>query len=160
MSNKPTKPNNGGDQQPYIPAGNEDGGEFTFKEGSPNEPKKEENKALERFKINKRIRNIINKCNFCCSKLVKKVEYCASCTKGYSIPRKYRPNSVAKRLMGDYVVQERFFDENGNPHLDIHYTCHGNPKTHPYVPHIHKWINTEGIVKMKKGEKFEWNQNA
>jgi len=156
----PTKENKAKKQQPYIPAGNENGGEFTFYGNSTPQNEQEDKKKLDRFNINRRIRNVVNKCNFCESKLVKKVDFYASCTKGYNIPKKYKPNSVAKKLIGDYVVQERYFDENGIPYLDIHYTCHGNPKTHPEVPHIHKWIKIEGIAKIKKGEKFEWDQNV
>lgn len=37
------------------------------------------------------------------------------------------------------VHQERYYDKDGNPHLDIDYSDHGNPKKHPVVPHEHNW---------------------
>ena len=40
------------------------------------------------------------------------------------------------------VITRRYYDKNGNADLDIDYTNHGNPKTHPKVPHRHDWNGT------------------
>lgn len=39
------------------------------------------------------------------------------------------------------LKERRYFDKNGKPDMDIHYTDHGNPKKHPKVPHRHDWKN-------------------
>ncbi len=46
---------------------------------------------------------------------------------------------------------ERYYGADGLPEKDIDYTDHGNPKTHPKVPHIHpwKWVNGKK-VRMKE----------
>jgi hypothetical protein len=64
-------------------------------------------------------------------------------------------NSVIKKIVGGYVVSERYYNK-GEAYLDIHYTCHGNPKTHPVVPHIHRWSKDEnGVLKPGKWEDFQ-----
>ncbi len=35
------------------------------------------------------------------------------------------------------VHQERYYDKDCNPHLDIDYSDYGNPKKHLVVPHEH-----------------------
>ena len=63
-----------------------------------------------------------------------------------SIPKKGEKNSVVKKIVGDYVVTERYYGENGIVYLDIDYTCHGNMNSHPNVPHIHTWgYNLYGV---------------
>ena len=54
-------------------------------------------------------------------------------------------NSVVKSYKDNRLVRERYYDEDGRAYLDIDYTNHGNPKTHPIVPHQHKisWENDE-----------------
>ena len=57
---------------------------------------------------------------------------------------------------GGYVVSERYYNNKGEAYLEIHYTCHGNPKTHPVVPHIHRWSKDEnGVLKPGKWEDFQ-----
>lgn len=56
---------------------------------------------------------------------------------GEKMPVTSSPNSVAQKKNGDEAVTERYFNSNGEPYLDIDYTDHGNPKTHPVVPHKH-----------------------
>lgn len=75
---------------------------------------------------------------------------------GVQIPSNGRPNSVSKKIIGGYVVSERYYNNKGEAYLDIDYTCHGNPKAHPYVPHIHRWTKDEsGILKRGKWEVFQ-----
>lgn len=61
---------------------------------------------------------------------------------GQKVPDTSTPNSVAQKKDGDKVLTERYYNEKGEPYLDIDYTDHGNPKTHPIVPHEHP-INYE-----------------
>lgn len=146
--NGPYKPGGGNKPQPYIPAGNgEKSGEYTDKSATSN--KSGVTHCL--------IRNIAFECNFLHSKCVKKVTRFSIFTKGVSIPSKSRPNSVIKKIVGGYVVSERFFDERGDAYLDIDYTCHGNPTTHPEVPHMHHWFKDENgnLCRNKKWESFK-----
>lgn len=58
------------------------------------------------------------------------------------------PNSVTIIKKNGITETERYYDDNGNPELDIDYTNHGNSKTHPVVPHEHPWIrNPDGTYK-------------
>lgn len=78
------------------------------------------------------------------------------------VPTKGLPNSVLKIIKNGKTIRERYFDEDGDPYLDIDYDNHGNPKTHPIVPHQHSWAkdekgnltrhNIEEIIR-KKGKK-------
>ncbi len=52
------------------------------------------------------------------------------------------PNTVIKRLKGDYVVPESIIIKD-NVYLDIDYTDHGNPKTYPYMPRILRWTKKQ-----------------
>lgn len=53
---------------------------------------------------------------------------------------KGEPDSVTKQYDSDGKLQsERHYGPDGNAIKDIDYTTHGNPKTHPDVPHEHKW---------------------
>ncbi|MFG0234844.1 hypothetical protein [Brevibacillus porteri] len=38
------------------------------------------------------------------------------------------------------LYQRRYYDGDGKAEMDIDYTNHGNPKTHPNVPHRHDWF--------------------
>ena len=141
------KPGGGNKPQPYIPAGNgEKSGEYTNKPASPN-------KAGIK---NCFIRNIRRKCNFLHSKCVKDVTYYLALGKGQNVPCKSRPNSVIKKIINGYVVSERYYDKNGEAYLDIDYTCHGNPSTHPEVPRIHRWQKDENgnLKRNKQWESF------
>lgn len=70
--------------------------------------------------------------------MVKKVEHATREEININIPLHSMPNTVIKRLKGDYVVPESIIIKD-NVYLDIDYTDHGNPKTYPYMPHILGW---------------------
>ena len=55
----------------------------------------------------------------------------------HSIPQHGTPNSVSQNYKNGNLDSERYYDSNGDAYLDIDYTDHGNPKTHPHVPHEH-----------------------
>lgn len=63
-------------------------------------------------------------------------------------PTKSTPNSITIVInsKNGSLIQERYYDENGDPYLDIDYINHGNSNSHPEIPHEHIWI------KNKKGE--------
>ncbi|MGM0214955.1 hypothetical protein IGI42_002536 [Enterococcus sp. AZ109] len=67
---------------------------------------------------------------------------------GRNIPFNHRPNSVVDAFDGSEHFQRRFYGKTGKPRLDLDYTAHGNPITHPVVPHAHNWTPYE----KKKGE--------
>lgn len=144
------KPGGGNQPQPYVPAGNgEHSGEYTNKPDSTPQKTSGINNCF--------IQNVLNKCNFMGSTCVKKVTNYRSCGKGQSIPTRYSPNSAIKKIVNGYVVSERFYDEKGDAYLDIDYTCHGNPVTHPEVPHMHRWCKKENgeLTRNRKWEKFK-----
>lgn len=58
-------------------------------------------------------------------------------------PTKSNPNSVTRIYKKGKLIRERYYDENGDVYLDIDYDDHGNPKTHPVVPHQHEWHKNE-----------------
>lgn len=63
----------------------------------------------------------------------------------HDIPKYGLPNSVTKNNRNNVLTSERYFDDNGHAYLDIDYTDHGNPKTHPHVPHEHDiWFDENG----------------
>lgn len=73
------------------------------------------------------------------------------------IPTTGIPNSVTIVEKNGNITAERYYDEKGDAYLDIDYTDHGNPKTHPTVPHQHEWhkdengnLHREGWTKIKK----------
>ena len=142
------KPGGGNKLQPYIPAGNgEKSGEYTNKNDYDSHYKGVKNCFIK----NKRCRY-----NFYNSKLVRKVTNTIISTQGVSIPIKHIPNSVSKKIINGYVVTERYYNEKGEAYLDIDYTCHGDSKNHPYVPHIHRWTKDEnGELKRGPWEKFQ-----
>lgn len=143
----PQKTGGGGKPQPYIPAGNgEESGEYT------NKPVNKKTCRITHCRIiNKRFRY-----NFYGSVLVKKVISTILGYKGVSVPTNGKPNSVIKKIVGGYVVTERYYNSRGEAYLDIDYTCHGNPSSHPIVPHIHKWIKNEnGKLQRQPWEVFK-----
>lgn len=150
MSN-PYKPGGGNKPQPYIPAGNgEKSGEYTNKASNTTI------KREERYAVNLCIKNIKFGFNFYHSKLVKKVTTTVLSDKGVSIPKVFKANCVSKKIINGYVVTERYYNNKGEAYLDIDYTCHGNPKKHPYVPHIHRWYKDEnGNLKRDEWEAFQ-----
>ena len=63
----------------------------------------------------------------------------------HSVPTQGVPNSVTQNFKDGKLDSERYYDDNGNAYLDIDYTNHGNPKTHPNVPHEHDiWFDDDG----------------
>lgn len=142
------KPGGGNKPQPYIPAGNgEKSGEYTDKPVTA-----KPNGVKHCF-----IKNIKRRFNFKHSKLVDKVTDCFVQRGHDSIPSTGKPNSVIKKIVGGYVVSERYYNSKGEAYLDIDYTCHGNPKVHPEVPHIHRWHKDDGgrLERSKKWESFK-----
>lgn len=65
---------------------------------------------------------------------------------GEKIPITSTPNSVVQKRNGDKVITERYYNEKGEPYLDIDYTDHGNPKRHPIVPHKHSIKYNNGSI--------------
>ena len=55
----------------------------------------------------------------------------------HSVPVQGTPNSVSRNYRDGHLNSERYYDSDGNAYLDIDYTNHGNPNTHPHVPHEH-----------------------
>lgn len=72
-----------------------------------------------------------------------------------SLPMQGEPNSVTQKVKDGKVVSERYYDENGNAYLDIDYTDHGNPKTHPNVPHQHRIEIVDGKPHRGKDEEVK-----
>ena len=64
-------------------------------------------------------------------------------------------NSVAQKKDGDKLLTERYYNEKGEPYLDIDYTDHGNPIAHPIVPHKRNITLENGHIKRGKQEKIE-----
>lgn len=63
----------------------------------------------------------------------------------HSVPTTGEPNSVSKNYKNGKLDSERYYDADGNAYLDIDYSDHGNPKTHPTVPHEHDiWFDDDG----------------
>ena len=61
----------------------------------------------------------------------------------HNLSMRGEPNSVTQSYVDGALVQERYYDSDGYAYLDIDYSDHGNPKTHPTVPHQHHitWRN-------------------
>lgn len=146
------KPGGGNKPQPYIPAGNgENSGEYTGKQQTTSTSIRQKKGIKNCF-----IKNIRFKYNFYKSKLVGNVNQTYIANKGVSIPKTGTPNSVSKKVIAGYVVTERYYNSNGEAYLDIDYTCHGSPDSHPYVPHIHRWTrNEQGELYRNGWEKFQ-----
>ena len=73
------------------------------------------------------------------------------------IPYNGEPNSVFVVRKNGTSFQERYYDENGLPYLDIDYSDHGNPKQHPIVPHMHLWHESSSGERRRdrKGNKIK-----
>ena len=66
-------------------------------------------------------------------------------TIGYDISMEGKINSENDELIDNYVINACYYDGDGNAYLDIDYSDHGNPKTHPTVPHEHDiWFDDDG----------------
>jgi len=143
----PKKPGGGNKPQPYIPAGNgKESGEYT------NKNKKIKNNSM---RFNCHIIDRINLFNPLKSKLVQKVSIVVIAYWKHDVPDIYYPNSVIKTIINGEINKERYYNEKGEPYLDIHYTDHGNPKAHPKVPHIHKITYINGRIGFLDWEEFE-----
>ena len=63
----------------------------------------------------------------------------------HSMPTKSEPNSVSQKYRNGKIYQERYFDENGEPYLDIDYSSHSMPGTHDN-PHQHNILIENGQI--------------
>lgn len=85
------------------------------------------------------------------SKDVKRVDS-IGITDSHKMPLRGEPNSVVQKIIGGKLLEERYFDSNGKPYLDIDYSDHGNPKAHP-VPHQHRIrVVDDKIIRGKQEE--------
>lgn len=73
----------------------------------------------------------------------------------HSIPMSGEPNSVTQSYVDGKLTQERYYDSDGNAYLDIDYSDHGNPKTHPMVPHQHHITWQNGKPRRGKDEEVK-----
>lgn len=90
------------------------------------------------------------------SKSVKRVDNVIVSNNLHNIPEYSSPNSVHISNRNGTLRSERYFDENGNPYLDIDYTNHGNAKMHLVVPHEHSIKVENGkIIRDKKWRKIQ-----
>jgi len=132
------KPGGGGLLQYYIPAGNgKNSGQYV----------KFKNYDLERMYN-------LGEFNPLKCRLVGNVERSYYIENGREIPKHYTPNSVIKKIINNCIITERYYNENGDPYLDIDYTNHGNKKHHPVVPHIHRWNIINGKIERGRWEVF------
>jgi len=54
------------------------------------------------------------------------------------LPRTNTPNSVMRLVDNNgRWIKERTFGSDGRANLDVHFSHHGNEKTHPHAPHWH-----------------------
>ena len=61
------------------------------------------------------------------------------------------PYSVFQKVDSkNNIITERYYDFEGKADYDVDFTNHGNPKTHPDVPHKHIWDWTG--TKPKRGK--------
>ena len=66
------------------------------------------------------------------------------------------PNLVTIIKKNGIIESERYYDEQGNPYLDIDYTNHGNSKAHPIVPHEHGWEKDSDVAyRRDKGRRIK-----
>ncbi len=72
-----------------------------------------------------------------------------------SLKAKSDPNSVTKKVVDGCVIIERYYDENGEAYLDIHYSNHYDPVRHLAVPHLHELKISESgkLVRIKSEDK-------
>ena len=81
--------------------------------------------------------------NLARSSFVKKVESIEIGINAHKVPSKYKPNTVYQKYLNGEIREERYYNSNGDPYLDIDYTDHGRPDIHTN-PHQH-------IIKIKDG---------
>ena len=139
------KPGGGNKMQPYVPAGHGDkSGEYT-------------NKSYSKYKPPL---NIAGEYNYAKSRLVKRVDH-IWVAKSFEekVPTHFIANSVFKKLDNNRVISERYYNEYGDVYLDIDYTDHKNPGTHPIVPHMHRWEKSlDGKLHHGHWEKVRWKE--
>lgn len=73
----------------------------------------------------------------------------------HTMPIDSTPNTVVKNYSNGKLSTERYFDKEGNAYLDIDYSDHGNPKTHPVVPHEHEIKITNGKFRRGKDRRIK-----
>lgn len=79
------------------------------------------------------------------SNSVKQVDSVSITVDLHSVPTNGTPNSASQNYINGKLDSERYYDGDGNAYLDIDYSDHGNPKTHPRVPHEHDiWFDESG----------------
>lgn len=72
------------------------------------------------------------------------------------VPSTGKPSSVTRVYKNGKLIQERYYDENGDVYLDIDYTDHHLPEKHPVVPHRHRWEkDEEGILRRQPWEEIK-----
>lgn len=85
------------------------------------------------------------------SRTVKRVDFVTKTYDAHSIPQHGTPNSVSENYRDGNLLSERYYDADGNAYLDIDYSNHSNPKTHPIVPHEHDiWFDENGTMHRAK----------
>lgn len=70
----------------------------------------------------------------------------------HTMPTTSTPNSVSRNYREGKLATERYFNQKGEPYLDIDYTDHGNKKMHPFVPHEHKIVYEDGNLRREKSD--------
>lgn len=91
-----------------------------------------------------------NSFNNAASRSVKMVDSVSQTYNAHSMPERGESNSVIQNYRNGSLLTERYFDESGNPYLDIDYTNHGNPKMHSIVPHEHNIEIINGRLKRER----------
>ena len=71
------------------------------------------------------------------SNSVSDVDFVTTTMDIHNVPMNGLSDSVSRNFRDGNLDSERYYDHEGNAYLDIDYTNHGNPKTHPHVPHEH-----------------------
>lgn len=85
------------------------------------------------------------------SRSVKRVDSVQTVANVHSMPTESTPNSVTRNYKAGKLNTERYYDGSGKAYLDIDYSDHGNPTTHPYVPHEHD-IHYDSDGKLHRGK--------
>lgn len=89
--------------------------------------------------------------NIAGSKSVNRVNSINTVSNSHSMPTSSTPNSVTRNYLNGKLNSERYFGQEGKAYLDIDYSNHGNPATHPRVPHEHN-ISFDKNNKMHRGK--------
>lgn len=74
--------------------------------------------------------------NLAGSSKVRKVEKVEIANGVHKVPKKSTPNSVFQKIINGKIQEERYYNNKGEPYLDIDYTDHGRPDIHTN-PHQH-----------------------